>query len=462
MEDLKQIQEFFSKPLNENVFVEAFKLQKALKGMGYDVKVKAVDDFGKNVFEIYFNNPADADDDSIFYDVEKLGYDNVRVFANPQESVKENSRFEKRLAKMAADEKEKRAKSPSYAAASKLDVDIEDFFEKGQSYQEFKKRLDKLKENKKLTLNNFVQMVRDDMMAGAAPDEYPSDERVRKDAKYLYNRYLQGASIDDLFEYNSGIYFNPDKSSPRPKVKDAAKSGIEKVKDVLKKIMKEQESNPDAELKVGDYQTKYFYICPGAKSLYQDIEDKVDDMGLAIRAAKLQDALFAIEASALESGATEAEVFAAQSIADQIMAMAAMMGLDKEHSYIQGHVDKIKGAVGKEQVDEGASTEEKRMVMQAIKRFAKYRGVSEKEAKADLIRAVKELGSIEEAINEIVETIQAGKVLEEKLCKKGEAYRKRRMAAGEKSSAYLSGRAVKVCKGQISGRKKRKKRKSKK
>ena len=35
----------------------------------------------------------------------------------------------------------------------------------------------------------------------------------------------------------------------------------------------------------------------------------------------------------------------------------------------------------------------------------------------------------------------------EKLCKKGEAYRKRRMAAGEKSSAYLSGRAVKVCKG---------------
>ena len=45
----------------------------------------------------------------------------------------------------------------------------------------------------------------------------------------------------------------------------------------------------------------------------------------------------------------------------------------------------------------------------------------------------------------------------EKLCKKGEAYRKRRMAAGEKSSAYLSGRAVKVCKGQMSGTKKKKK-----
>ena len=44
----------------------------------------------------------------------------------------------------------------------------------------------------------------------------------------------------------------------------------------------------------------------------------------------------------------------------------------------------------------------------------------------------------------------------EKLCKKGEAYRKRRMAAGEKSSAYLSGRAVKVCKGTMSGKKKKK------
>jgi len=53
--------------------------------------------------------------------------------------------------------------------------------------------------NKGLTYDNFVQMVRDDMMAGAAPDEYPSDERVRKDAKYLYNQYLQGASVDDLF-----------------------------------------------------------------------------------------------------------------------------------------------------------------------------------------------------------------------------------------------------------------------
>ena len=40
--------------------------------------------------------------------------------------------------------------------------------------------------------------------------------------------------------------------------------------------------------------------------------------------------------------------------------------------------------------------------------------------------------------------------LNEELCARGKAYIKARKAAGEKSSAYLSGRAVKVCKGQIS------------
>jgi hypothetical protein len=38
-------------------------------------------------------------------------------------------------------------------------------------------------------------------------------------------------------------------------------------------------------------------------------------------------------------------------------------------------------------------------------------------------------------------------ITEKKLCKKGKAYYDRRKAAGEKPSAYLSGRAVKVCKG---------------
>ena len=45
---------------------------------------------------------------------------------------------------------------------------------------------------------------------------------------------------------------------------------------------------------------------------------------------------------------------------------------------------------------------------------------------------------------------------ESKLCKRGRNYLAARKRAGEKSSAYLSGRAVKVCKGQMSGKKKKK------
>jgi len=52
---------------------------------------------------------------------------------------------------------------------------------------------------------------------------------------------------------------------------------------------------------------------------------------------------------------------------------------------------------------------------------------------------------LEEKIAEALDKIN------EELCPAGKAYIKKRQAAGEKSSAYLSGRAVKVCKGQMKG-----------
>jgi len=84
MKDLNKIQEFF---LNENVYMEAYKLEKALNGMGYNVKVKYEDDFGTDVFEIYSKKP--LDDDSIFYDAKKLGYPNARVFDHSNEGINE-------------------------------------------------------------------------------------------------------------------------------------------------------------------------------------------------------------------------------------------------------------------------------------------------------------------------------------------------------------------------------------
>lgn len=80
MKDLNKIQEFF---LNENVYMEAYKLEKALNGMGYNVKVKHLNDFGKDVYEIYSQKSLDSD--KIFFDAKKLGFPNVRVFDNMNE-----------------------------------------------------------------------------------------------------------------------------------------------------------------------------------------------------------------------------------------------------------------------------------------------------------------------------------------------------------------------------------------
>lgn len=55
----------------------------------------------------------------------------------------------------------------------------------------------------------------------------------------------------------------------------------------------------------------------------------------------------------------------------------------------------------------------------------------------------------EELHNLVNESINS--LIEKKLCPKGKAYYNRRRAAGEVPSAYLSGRAVKVCKGLMEG-----------
>ena len=59
----------------------------------------------------------------------------------------------------------------------------------------------------------------------------------------------------------------------------------------------------------------------------------------------------------------------------------------------------VAGILGAEDVlglEEGASTEEKRIAMRAIKSIAKYRGVSNDEARNDLVRAAREIGELKE------------------------------------------------------------------
>ena len=54
-----------------------------------------------------------------------------------------------------------------------------------------------------------------------------------------------------------------------------------------------------------------------------------------------------MEKNAIEMGGNELDIQSAQIIADQIIEMAKMMGLEKEHDYVQNHVNIIRDAINK-------------------------------------------------------------------------------------------------------------------
>src|SRR6056300_914583 len=117
--------------------------------------------------------------------------------------------------------------------------------------------------------------------------------------------------------------------------------------------MGEDENDPQ-EISVGNYQTKYFHVCPGASKLYGDIESKGVDMDMAERSARLQDALYFVEEHIQRDGYKPERdyVMVAKNIAKNIMKMAKLMGLEKEHDYMQGHVDTIEKVVKEKGLEE--------------------------------------------------------------------------------------------------------------
>jgi hypothetical protein len=115
-----------------------------------------------------------------------------------------------------------------------------------------------------------------------------------------------------------------------------------------------EDENDPQEITVGNYQTRYFHVCPGASTLYKDIESKGVDMDMAERSARLQDALYFVEEHIQRDGYEPDKdyVMVANNIAKNIMKMAKMMGLEKEHDYIQGHVDTIEKVVKEKGLEE--------------------------------------------------------------------------------------------------------------
>jgi hypothetical protein len=118
--------------------------------------------------------------------------------------------------------------------------------------------------------------------------------------------------------------------------------------------MSNEDENDKEDFRIGNYHTKYFHVCPGASSLYMDIESKGVDMDMAERSARLHDVLFFVEEHIQRDGYKPEKdyIMVAKNLQKNIMKMAEMMGLEKEHHYIQGHVDIITKAVEGKKLEE--------------------------------------------------------------------------------------------------------------
>jgi hypothetical protein len=192
------------------------------------------------------------------------------------------------------------------------------------------------------------------------------------------------------------------------------------------------------------YEDKHFDICPVAETLRDELlagkfKENKWATGTNFEAELGEwryqnDVLFKTEKQVLQDKeGDERDIEKAKVAIDRIVNLSRDLGIPAaEISYLKAHLKKITDIV------------EYSSLTESIKETLRFI----KEHNPDFTN--------EEIKSELEEIKELGSQLNEKLCKKGEAYRKRRMAAGEKSSAYLSGRAVKVCKGQMSGKKKKK------
>jgi len=266
-------------------------------------------------------------------------------------------------------------------------------------------------EEKKLTYNDFVRMVRDDMMAGSSPDDHISDEQVRKRAKSYYNEYLKGTSVDDLFEADVPVSedipdiiavdvplfirlleFAREDAGDDMDLHEVAERAIEAVK-------------ARGVLSMDDYDT----LVPPKEELDEKMlvpTDKIERMARDIAAKYFSS----------KTDKKPAIDILKKAIEDSYKALDPEVEIREEEGYSPQLVSP-ENPKGKTQ---GLDSETMSKILMKI-------------------------------MQDIEETKQLGENLNEELCPKGKAYIKKRMAAGEKSSAYLSGRAVKVCKGQMEG-----------
>jgi len=317
MEDLKKIQEFFSKPLEEGKQldqVDFAKVVKAVEQTGHPVTVLLVPKFNEIEVLTGMNAPDDMLRD-LSNAVDSLGYGRDDIII-----AGDSSNLSRR----------------EYSDIRRVNGGAKDYFEEATIDEALNPEVSN-------ALNRFIKAMAKRygyseqdavyaIMAALKQREFDGINEATEDEENEFHKDLDklvhktfGKRKGEMEEYNTGIYYKDEKT--QDKTKEASKSALEKVKDMIQKVLKEEEGY----------------------SQFLKTDDNPE-------------------------GKTK--------------------GLDT------ATMNKI------------------------------------------LMNVIKDLDELK----------QLGEgVIEEELCAKGKAYIKKRQAAGEKSSAYLSGRAVKVCKGQIKG-----------
>jgi len=102
------------------------------------------------------------------------------------------------------------------------------------------------------------------------------------------------------------------------------------------------ETHSSDQIVVGGYRTKHFEQCPRAQKLYSNLPDDIDRNRAEI-AAKFIDQLFALEKGIVSTEkATSEDIKQAETYAERAKDQARMLNMEKEHSFIDDHVETIK------------------------------------------------------------------------------------------------------------------------
>ena len=231
MEDIKKIQEFFSKPLEEGKQldqVDFAKVVKAVEQTGHPVTVLLVPKFN----EIEVLTGMNAPDDMLFdlsNAVDSLGYGRDDIII-----AGDSSNLSRR----------------EYSDIRRVNGGAKDYFEEATIDEALNPEVSN-------ALNRFIKAMAKRygyseqdavyaIMAALKQREFDGVNEATEDEENEFHKKLDtlvhdtfGKRKSEMEEYNTGIYYKDEKT--QDKTKEASKSALEKVKDMIQKVLKEEE-----------------------------------------------------------------------------------------------------------------------------------------------------------------------------------------------------------------------------